>query len=92
MTEDLTDAALSLGAQDHISAVVLSGAGRYFCAGADLDGMKTQIEADRATALNAARKLAIMLKTLNEIPNPLIGPIPGGAFGGAALARRSTTR
>ena len=82
MIEDLTQAALSLGARDTVRAVVLSGSGPDFCAGGDLDWMRAQIEADRATRLSAARKLAIMLKTLNEQPKPLIGRVQGGAFGG----------
>ena len=82
MIDDLTNAALSLGALNDIRAVVLSGAGPCFCAGGDLDWMRAQIEADRPTRLTQARKLAMMLKTLNEIPKPLIGRVHGGAFGG----------
>ena len=82
MIADLTAAALSLGGQDAVRAVVLSGAGSHFCAGGDLDWMKAQIDADRSSRMTEARKLAIMLKTLNELPKPLIGRIHGGAFGG----------
>lgn len=62
--------------------VVLSGAGDVFCAGGDLNWMKAQIEADRATRITEARKLADMLRALNEMPCPLIARIHGGAFGG----------
>jgi methylglutaconyl-CoA hydratase len=100
MIDDLTVVARNLGGQDHVRAVILSGAGPVFCAGADLDWMKTQIEASRTERMNAARKLAIMLKTLNELPKPLIGRIHGGAFGGGvglacvcdvAVAAKGTT-
>lgn len=63
-------------------AVVLSGAGDVFCAGGDLNWMKAQIEADRATRMAEARKLAEMLQALNEMPCPLIARVHGGAFGG----------
>lgn len=63
-------------------AVVLEGAGKVFCAGGDLDWMRAQIGADRATRLAEARKLAAMLRALNEMPAPLIGRLHGGAFGG----------
>ncbi|MEM7752908.1 MAG: crotonase/enoyl-CoA hydratase family protein [Pseudomonadota bacterium] len=63
-------------------AVILSGAGDVFCAGGDLTWMKAQIEADRATRMAEARKLAEMLRALNEMPCPLIARIHGGAFGG----------
>lgn len=82
MIADLTDAAHSLGSDPSVRVVVLSGAGPVFCAGGDLDWMKTQIEADRPQRLREARKLADMLRVLNELPKPLIGRLHGGAFGG----------
>ena len=62
--------------------VVLTGAGRSFCAGGDLGWMKAQIDADRAQRMEEARKLARMLKALYELPLPLIGRINGQAYGG----------
>lgn len=82
MIEELTAAARSLGSQATVRAVVLSGAGPVFCAGADLDWMKAQIDANRETRMTGARMLAVMLNTLNQMPKPLIGRIHGGAFGG----------
>jgi methylglutaconyl-CoA hydratase len=82
MIADLTRMAHTLGAEEETRAIVLSGAGKVFCAGGDLDWMKAQIEADRATRMAEARKLAEMLCALNEMPTPLIGRIHGGAFGG----------
>lgn len=82
MIADLTQAADSLGSDPTVRVVVLSGAGPVFCAGGDLDWMKAQIEADRSQRLREARKLADMLRALNELPKPLIGRLHGGAFGG----------
>lgn len=82
MIADLTDMAKTLGADPSTRAVVLAGAGKVFCAGGDLTWMKAQIEADRETRITEARKLAMMLNALNEMPTPLIGCIHGGAFGG----------
>lgn len=82
MIAELTDMARTLGAREETRAIVLSGAGKVFCAGGDLTWMKAQIEADRETRMREARKLAEMLKALNEMPTPLIGRIHGGAFGG----------
>lgn len=65
-----------------LRAVILSGNGDFFCAGGDLGWMKTQIDADRETRMSEARKLAFMLKALNDMPVPLIGKVHGGAFGG----------
>ena len=65
-----------------IRAVVLSGVGGTFCAGGDLTWMRAQIDAGRETRIAEARRLAMMLKDLNELPLPLIGRVEGAALGG----------
>lgn len=82
MIGELTDLARSVGAETATRAMVLSGAGDVFCAGGDLTWMMAQIDADRAQRMTEARKLADMLRALNEMPMPLIGRIHGGAYGG----------
>lgn len=82
MTAELTAVADHLGRDPSVRVVVLAGSGPVFCAGGDLDWMKAQIRADRAQRLQEARKLAHMLRVLNEMPKPLIGRLHGGAFGG----------
>ncbi len=79
MIAELTDMAETLGAANETRAIVLSGAGKVFCAGGDLGWMKAQIDADRPTRMREARKLAEMLNALNTMPSPLIGRIHGGA-------------
>ena len=69
-------------AGDGIRAVVLSGAEGTFCAGGDLTWMQAQIDADPEGRRREARRLAYMLKALNEMPVPLIGRIEGVALGG----------
>ncbi len=82
MIAELTELAQTIGAEESTRAIVLSGRGKVFCAGGDLNWMKAQIEADRPTRMAEAQKLAEMLRVLNEMPTPLIGRIHGGAFGG----------
>ncbi|MCE6953394.1 crotonase/enoyl-CoA hydratase family protein [Cereibacter sphaeroides] len=82
MIEELTAAAARLGADPAVRVVVLAAEGESFCAGGDLGWMREQMAADGATRAREARKLAHMLRALNELPKPLIGRVQGQAFGG----------
>lgn len=82
MMDDLTAAALMLGADPVVRAVVLTGAGDSFCAGGDLDWMRAQMGASSPQRATEARRLAGLLGTLNDLPKPLIGRVQGQAYGG----------
>ncbi len=82
MISELTEAATRLAGDDAVRVVVLTGAGRTFCAGGDLGWMQAQMAADPDTRFAEARKLAEMLQALNTLPKPLIGALQGNAFGG----------
>ncbi|KUJ79323.1 crotonase/enoyl-CoA hydratase family protein [Ruegeria profundi] len=82
MISELTQAARQLGEDDAVRAVVLTGAGKSFCAGGDLGWMRDQMSADPETRFSEARKLAEMLQALNTMSRPLIGAVQGNAFGG----------
>jgi methylglutaconyl-CoA hydratase len=82
MLEELTQAAAQFAQNRDIRVVVLSGAGKSFCAGGDLGWMQAQMQMDEATRAKEAAKLAIMLQALNTLPQPLIGAVQGNAFGG----------
>ena len=83
MIDELTEAAKALGSDGNVRLIVLAGAGKSFCAGADLGWMRGQFKASRAERIAEARRLAMMFKALNEVPKPLIGCVHGSAFGGA---------
>ncbi len=82
MLQELTLAAGRLAAEDTVRVVVLTGAGKSFCAGGDLNWMRAQMDADAETRGREARVLAEMLMALNTLPKPVIGAIQGNAFGG----------
>lgn len=82
MLQELTLAAGRLAADDTVRVVVLTGAGKSFCAGGDLNWMRAQMDADAETRGREARVLAEMLMAINTLPKPVIGAIQGNAFGG----------
>ncbi|MBX2856313.1 MAG: crotonase/enoyl-CoA hydratase family protein [Rhodobacteraceae bacterium] len=82
LIDALASSAQSLADDNAVRVVVLTGAGPSFSAGADLGWMKTQMAATRHQRITEARRLAGMLKALNELPKPLIARVNGQAFGG----------
>jgi methylglutaconyl-CoA hydratase len=82
MLAELSDAVAALSADDTVRVVILTGAGKSFCAGGDLGWMQDQMAADPQTRAKEAGRLAYMLQALNTLPKPVIGAIQGNAFGG----------
>jgi methylglutaconyl-CoA hydratase len=67
-----------------LRAVVLAGAGKAFCAGADLAWMSKMVGYSRAENVADARRAARAFELLNALPVPLIGRVHGAALGGGA--------
>ncbi|AKS41465.1 enoyl-CoA hydratase-related protein [Wenzhouxiangella marina] len=63
-------------------ALVLTGAGHSFSAGADLNWMRAMAEGSEADNRADARALAAMLRKLDRLPCPTIARVNGAAFGG----------
>lgn len=82
MIGELTEAADRLGHDPAVRVVVLTGAGRSFCAGGDLAWMQAQMRADAQARAQGAQSLADMLGALDRMPKPLIARVQGPAFGG----------
>ena len=82
LIEELTQALTALGADGEVRAVILTGNGRSFCAGADLNWMKKMAGYSRAQNLADAAALAEMLRVLNDLPKPTLARVHGNAFGG----------
>lgn len=64
--------------------VVLSGAGKSFCAGADLEWMRRAAGYTRDENLLDAQRMAAMFGALDRLPVPLVGRVHGAALGGGA--------
>ena len=67
-----------------LRAVVISGAGPSFCAGADLAWMAKMADYSREENLRDARAAAAMFAAIDTLPVPVIAQIHGAALGGGA--------
>ena len=63
---------------------ILAGAGRTFCAGADLNWMSKMVGYSFEENLRDASSLAAMFDALDTLPIPLIGRVHGAALGGGS--------
>ena len=79
---ELTEAFRSMEAEDGIRIVVLSGTGKSFSAGADLNWMKRMsgfsIEENRRDAMG----LAALMRTIAHLRKPTLARVQGAALGG----------
>jgi methylglutaconyl-CoA hydratase len=71
------------GANSAVRAVQITGAGKVFCAGADLTEMQAQAHASEAANLADAEQLATMLAVLDSMPKPTLARVNGDGYGGA---------
>jgi methylglutaconyl-CoA hydratase len=71
-------------AQGTIRVVVMAGAGKVFCAGADVTWMSQSIRYTEAENLRDATAMSGMFAAIDLLPVPVIGRIQGAALGGGA--------
>jgi len=84
---ELTAAFRELGADPSLRAIVLGGHGKAFCAGGDLNWMRTMADYSWQQNRADAQGLADMLWTLYTCPLPVVGRVHGDCYaGGVGLA------
>jgi methylglutaconyl-CoA hydratase len=79
---ELTDAFQSLGEDGGVRAVLLSGDGPVFCAGADVRWMRKAGGYSTEENMRDAERMARMLRTIDDCPRPVIATAQGAAIGG----------
>lgn len=82
MIHELATWADTARADSSLRAVVLSGAGATFCAGADLTWMSSMVRYSREDNLRDAMTASAMFDAFNTLPVPVIGRVHGAALGG----------
>lgn len=82
MIAELAQVFGELGADPGVRAIILSGQGKAFSAGADLQWMKRASVASHDDNLADARRFAGMLSTVARCPKPTIACVQGVALGG----------
>jgi methylglutaconyl-CoA hydratase len=86
MIAELRDAIDQAAAGD-CAVVILTGAGPAFCAGMDLDHLRSMQSATPAEQQEDTRRVADLLRTLYDFPKPTIAAVNGAAIaGGTGLA------
>ncbi len=77
------DEAFAEGARDaHVRTIVLSGRGKAFSAGADIEWMKRQAEATEEANLADAQRFAAMLYRIASSPKATVARVHGACMGG----------
>ena len=82
MIAELTEALRSIEAEESVRVVVLSGAGRSFSAGADLEWMKRAASYGKDENQRDAMALGTLMRTLDHLRKPTIARVHGPAYGG----------
>jgi methylglutaconyl-CoA hydratase len=80
---EVTDAFTALGADQGVRAIVVQGAGKAFCAGADLNWMRDVEDHSSEEVAADSRWLEAMYRAIDECPKTTIARLHGAAMAGA---------
>jgi len=81
LISEITDNFIKISESDS-RLVIITGEGKSFCAGADLNWMSSMVNFSKEENKADSIKLAQMFEAINNCPIPVIGKINGHALGG----------
>jgi methylglutaconyl-CoA hydratase len=81
---ELRSLLFELGSDDTVRVIVLGGRGKAFCAGPDLNWMRTMASFTREDNLREAQSLADLFFTVYDSPKPVVARVHGAALGGGS--------
>ena len=79
---EITQTFQELGERSDVRCIILAANGTAFCAGADLNWMRSMADYTHEQNLTDAGKLAAMIRTVYECPKPTIACIQGDVYAG----------
>jgi len=82
LMKELTTCFKELSRNDNNRVIILTGKGKSFCAGADLNWMKSMAKYSKEENIKDSRLLLDLYETIYACPKPVIGRVNGHAFGG----------
>lgn len=82
MIEEMTEVVHRVKEDGAVRIVVLTGSGKSFCAGADLNWLREIVHYSFKQNLEESRALADVLHQLYALPKPTIAMVNGAAIGG----------
>jgi methylglutaconyl-CoA hydratase len=84
LIRELREAFIRLSDAAHVRAVVLSGEGKAFCGGADVNWMRAALELNFDQNVADAEGMSDMFRAIDRCAKPVVGRIFGAALGGGA--------
>ena len=83
MIAELTECFKKLSTDAQTKLIILKGSGTVFCAGADLNWMKSMAQFSYEQNISDSEKLWEMFEAIAFCNKPVVGIVHGAAFGGA---------
>lgn len=82
MVEELSALAAAVARDVEVRSLVLRGAGGTFCAGGDIKGFRTHLQATAETVARNNRRFGDVLIALDALPQVVVAVVEGMAMGG----------